>query len=35
MSETLEKKKNTRIASVEFWRFFFTVLVALYHLEIF
>ena len=35
MSETLEKKKNTRIASVEFWRFFFTVLVALYHLEIY
>lgn len=29
------KKKNSRIASVEFWRFFFTVLVCWYHLEIF
>ncbi len=35
MSETLTKKKNARIASVEFWRFLFTVLVCLYHLEIY
>ena len=35
MSETLTKKKNARIASVEFWRFVFTVLVCLYHLEIY
>ena len=35
MSETLAKKKNNRIASVEFWRFLFTVLVCLYHLEIY
>lgn len=35
MSETLAKKKGGRIASVEFWRFFFTVLVCLYHLEIY
>ena len=35
MSESLAKKKNSRIASVEFWRFVFTVLVCLYHLEIY
>ena len=35
MSETRAKKKNGRIASVEFWRFLFTVLVCLYHLEIY
>jgi len=35
MSETLNKKKTSRIASVEFWRFLFTVLVCLYHLEIY
>ena len=35
MSETITKKKNARIASVEFWRFLFTVLVCLYHLEIY
>ena len=35
MSETITKKKNARIASVEFWRFLFTVLVMLYHLEIY
>ena len=34
MQETLTNRKNDRIASVEFWRFFFTVLVCLYHLEI-
>ncbi len=34
-SETLAtKKKSARISSVEFWRFLFTVLVCLYHLEI-
>ena len=32
---TLEKKRNNRIASVEFWRFLFTVLVCWYHLEIY
>jgi len=32
---TLTKKKSSRIASVEFWRFFFTVLVCWYHLEIY
>ena len=35
MSDTLAKKKSGRVASVEFWRFFFTVLVCLYHLEIY
>lgn len=35
MSDTLTKKKNGRVASVEFWRFLFTVLVCLYHLEIY
>ena len=34
MADTLRERKNERIASVEFWRFFFTVLVCLYHLEI-
>ena len=34
MQETLTNKKTERVASVEFWRFFFTVLVCLYHLEI-
>lgn len=34
-SETLAtKKRSSRISSVEFWRFLFTVLVCLYHLEI-
>ena len=27
-------KKSRRVASVEFWRFLFTVLVCLYHFEI-
>ena len=35
MSDTLAKKKGGRVASVEFWRFLFTVLVCLYHLEIY
>lgn len=35
MSDTLTKKKSGRIASIEFWRFVFTVLVCLYHLEIY
>ena len=30
-----EEKKTPRVYSVEFWRFAFTVIVALYHLEIF
>lgn len=30
-----ERKSGSRIASVEFWRFLFTVLVCLYHLEIY
>ncbi len=34
-AETLaNKKRSARISSVEFWRFLFTVLVCLYHLEI-
>lgn len=35
MAEERIKTKSSRIASVEFWRFLFTVLVCLYHLEIY
>ena len=31
----IEEKEKSRVYSVEFWRFAFTVIVALYHLEIF
>ena len=34
-SDTLARPQSERILTVEFWRFAFTVLVCLYHAEIF
>ena len=35
MTATLPATKSSRISTVEFWRFFFTVFVCIYHLEIY
>ncbi len=34
-SQTLPPPKTSRVSTIEFWRFVFTAMVCIYHLEIF